>query len=81
MVSRESELRRPLCLLMLKEETMMRKNRTSFTLPALLAIIVPIAFGASAQEYPKQTQLPNPYRLDENWPTLPKTMNGGQWEN
>src|SRR5882757_4785447 len=67
------------CLFMSKGETMMRKDRTSFTLPALLAIIVPIAFGGSAEEYPKQTQLPNPYRLDENWPTLPKTMNGGQW--
>ena len=23
--------------------------------------------------------LPNPYRLVENWPTLPATMNGGKW--
>ena len=36
---------------------------------------------ASAQQaqYPKQSSLPNPYRLVENWPTLPKSMNGGKW--
>jgi DNA-binding beta-propeller fold protein YncE len=25
------------------------------------------------------SKLPNPYRLQESWPTLPKTMNGGRW--
>jgi DNA-binding beta-propeller fold protein YncE len=40
------------------------------------AILCPLA---GAQPYPKQTQLPNPYRLVENWPTLPKSMNGGKW--
>jgi sugar lactone lactonase YvrE len=59
--------------------TMMRWDRARFTLPALLASIATFAFAASAQEYPKQTQLPNPYRLEENWPTLPKDMNGGKW--
>jgi sugar lactone lactonase YvrE len=59
--------------------TMMRWDRGRFTLPALLASIATFAFAASAQEYPKQTQLPNPYRLEENWPTLPKDMNGGKW--
>jgi len=36
---------------------------------------------ARAQEtkYPRPTELPNPYRLVDGWPTLPKTMNGGQW--
>jgi sugar lactone lactonase YvrE len=58
---------------------MMRWDRARFTLPALLASIATFAFAASAQEYPKQTQLPNPYRLEENWPTLPKDMNGGKW--
>jgi len=29
--------------------------------------------------YPKPTALPNPYRLAEGWPTLPKSMNGGRW--
>jgi hypothetical protein len=41
------------------------------------------AFAASAQvqqaHYPKPTELPNPYRLVADWPTLPATMNGGHW--
>jgi AAA domain/ATP-dependent RecD-like DNA helicase SH3 domain len=28
---------------------------------------------------PKPTDLPNPYRLVEDWPTLPPSMNGGRW--
>ena len=40
-------------------------------------------FGAAAHaqqtQYPKPTELPNPYRLVEGWPTLPKSMNGGRW--
>jgi hypothetical protein len=40
-------------------------------------------FGAVAQaqqtRYAKPTELPNPYRLVEGWPTLPKSMNGGRW--
>ena len=59
--------------------TMIEWDRVRFTLPALLASIATFAFAASTQEYPKQTQLPNPYRLEENWPTLPKDMNGGKW--
>jgi hypothetical protein len=37
--------------------------------------------AAQAQQtrYPKPTELPNPYRLVEGWPTLPKSMNGGRW--
>src|SRR5258708_19553966 len=40
-----------------------------------------LATAASAQEpqYPKPTDLPNPYRLVEDWPTLPPSMNGGRW--
>jgi hypothetical protein len=34
---------------------------------------------AQGIHYPKPTELPNPYRLVEGWPTLPKSMNGGQW--
>src|ERR1700722_18784551 len=45
--------------------------------------IVLAAFAAVAQaqqtQYPKPTELPNPYRLVEGWPTLPKNMNGGKW--
>jgi DNA-binding beta-propeller fold protein YncE len=34
---------------------------------------------AQQASYPKPTELPNPYRLVEGWPTLPKNMNGGRW--
>src|SRR6202171_6455735 len=47
------------------------------------AVVAITTFGPAAHaqqsEYPKQTQLPNPYRLVESWPTLPKSMKGGQW--
>ena len=36
-----------------------------------------IPLGVAAQT--QQTQLPNPYRLVEGWPTLPQHMNGGRW--
>jgi 6-bladed beta-propeller protein len=35
--------------------------------------------GAQQATYPKPTDLPNPYRLVEHWPTLPPSMNGGRW--
>ncbi len=38
------------------------------------------AFAAVAQtQYPNPRDLPNPYRLDPTWPTLPQSMNGGHW--
>src|SRR5258705_6833832 len=37
-----------------------------------------VAHGQQSQ-HPKQSELPNPYQLVENWPTLPKNMNGGKW--
>src|SRR5262245_55639597 len=43
-------------------------------------IVSGLAVTAEAQtQYPKPTDLPNPYRLDPNWPTLPQSMNGGHW--
>src|SRR5437867_10702889 len=45
----------------------------------LIAAFVALAAVAHAQQYPKQAQLPNPYRLVENWPTVPQNMNGGRW--
>ena len=49
----------------------------------LLASAVIVTSGVSAQaQAPKPTKptdLPNPYRLVEGWPTLPKNMNGGRW--
>src|SRR5512135_1108669 len=39
--------------------------------------------GAEAQTqqpgYPAPSELPDPYRLVEHWPTLPANMNGGRW--
>ena len=37
--------------------------------------------AANAQDIqsPKQTDLPNPYRLVADWPTVPENMNGGKW--
>src|SRR5258708_37474838 len=60
---------------------MILAGRTRFVLIAAHAGIATFGLVAHAQQtsYPKQTQLPNPYRLVENWPTLPKSMNGGQW--
>ena len=49
------------------------------TFAAVLAVSAAAGTVVYAQQYPKQTELPNPYRLVEKWPTLPKTMNGGQW--
>jgi sugar lactone lactonase YvrE len=50
-------------------------------LTAALALSVAFGPGARAQQahYPKQTDLPDPYQLVENWPTIPKSMNGGHW--
>jgi DNA-binding beta-propeller fold protein YncE len=65
--------------------TLMRP-RTFALGPALAVILLCAAFvvvagAAWAQEkqYPKPTDLPNPYRLMAGWPTLPKSMNGGHW--
>ena len=60
---------------------MRRSVRTRATLIAVLAAVATCGAAAHAQQtqYPKQTQLPMSYRLVENWPTLPKSMNGGQW--
>jgi 6-bladed beta-propeller protein len=44
---------------------------------AMLAF-VSVTVQAETQ-YPKPTELPNPYRLVEGWPAIPKTMNGGHW--
>src|SRR5216117_2960130 len=44
----------------------------------LIASFATTAYAQSLQ-YPKPTELPNPYRLVEGWPTLPQSMNGGRW--
>src|SRR5215469_7124411 len=44
-----------------------------------LAASLATAAHAQSPQYPKPTELPNPYRLVEGWPTLPESMNGGRW--
>jgi DNA-binding beta-propeller fold protein YncE len=48
---------------------------------AAMFLVASLATAARAQssQYPKPTELPNPYRLVEGWPTLPESMNGGRW--
>ena len=48
---------------------------------ALIATGFAFAYaGAQAQTgYPGPRELPNPYRLVEGWPAIPKSMNGGHW--
>ena len=58
---------------------MLRVDRVGLLLIA--AAITAWSGVAHAQQasYPKPRELPNPYRLVEGWPTLPKDMNGGRW--
>src|SRR5438034_10940518 len=56
-------------------------RRMRFTLLAAFVSIATFGVSAHAQKLQgsRQMQLPNPYRLVENWPTLPQNMNGGRW--
>src|SRR5712691_9724277 len=60
---------------------MARAGRVGFVLVAGAFAIATFGVTAQAQptQFPKPTDLPNPYRLVEGWPTLPKSMNGGHW--
>jgi DNA-binding beta-propeller fold protein YncE len=60
---------------------MSRAGHVGFVLIASAIAIATVGVNSHAQQpqYPKPTELPNPYRLVENWPTLPKSMNGGHW--
>jgi sugar lactone lactonase YvrE len=61
---------------------MMLAGRTRLWFPIVLAAAISASgWVARAQEtrYPKPTVLPNPYRLVEGWPSLPKGMNGCHW--
>lgn len=57
-------------------------SRIGGTVIAFMAAAM-FAFAAQAQtgaaHYPKPTELPNPYRLVQGWPTIPASMNGGHW--
>src|SRR5262245_20424273 len=61
--------------------TMTNSARTGTMLVAGMVLVASFATAARAQssQYPKPTELPNPYRLVEGWPTLPESMNGGRW--
>jgi DNA-binding beta-propeller fold protein YncE len=56
-------------------------RRGTFFLTVALAACGALGSTANAQRQPnqKQSDLPNPYRLDEGWPTLPASVNGGHW--
>jgi DNA-binding beta-propeller fold protein YncE len=60
---------------------MIHARATGFWAPITLAAVFALG-GVARSQAPqsfKPTTLPNPYRLVEGWPTLPKSMNGGQW--
>ena len=60
---------------------MARASRAGFILIAGAFAVATLGTAAQAQpnQYPKPTDLPNPYRLVEGWPTIPMSMNGGRW--
>src|SRR5215510_13834844 len=56
-------------------------HRQRWVLFAGAVVGAAFAATASAQQpaYPKPSELPNPYRIVEGWPTLPANMNKGRW--
>ncbi len=60
---------------------MLRVGRVGFTALACAVIVGGLGAAAGAQQtqYPKPAELPNPYRLEAGWPSLPTSMNGGRW--
>jgi len=52
--------------------------RSAFVLAAVLSALGAELWSQQATD-PRPTDLPNPYRLVEHWPTLPPSMNGGRW--
>jgi DNA-binding beta-propeller fold protein YncE len=60
---------------------MRRISRFPFLLTMSAFVIAAVGLPLHGQQigYPKPTELPNPYRLVEGWPTLPGSMNGGHW--
>ena len=56
-------------------------GRAGTTLAAAVAVCIALSGAVQAQPGggSGQLQLPNPYRLVEDWPTLPPDMNGGRW--
>jgi DNA-binding beta-propeller fold protein YncE len=55
-------------------------GRQNLTACAAGLALVALGFPALAQpKYPKPMDLPDPYRLVQGWPIIPKAMNGGRW--
>jgi hypothetical protein len=50
-----------------------------FTVSACAIVTFGVLAQAQQAQYPKPSELPNPYHLVEGWPTLPTNMNGGHW--
>ena len=58
---------------------MLGETRAVGAAAALVIATVGGAAHAQQAQYPKPTDLPDPYRLVAGWPTLPQSMNGGRW--
>ena len=50
------------------------RSRTAFVAATVLVTSLATSARAQSPQYPKPTELPNPYRLVEGWPTLPASM-------
>jgi len=58
---------------------MSRVDRATTALIFFLSAACSVVTHAQQPSYPNPKDLPNPYRLAEDWPTLPPSMNGGRW--
>ena len=60
---------------------MSNAGNSKIMLAVSACIIAALGALAHAQQgqYPKPTELANPYRLVKGWPTLPASMNSGHW--
>lgn len=54
------------------------KFALAFLASASIASVI-ASVAAAQTQLPDPRTLPNPYRLDPTWPTLPQNMNGGHW--
>jgi len=52
-------------------------GRWQFVIALVVLAMATSTFSAASQNKP--TDLSNPYKLVDGWPTLPRTMNGGKW--
>lgn len=58
----------------------MKQRNWPVFLTVVASFAIPVAIAQIQQPgYPKPTELPNPYRLVDGWPTLPADMNGARW--